>query len=256
MIMSEVSLEQLRAPFPKEKHGKNYGGYVYIDETAVSERLDEVDPNWSFEIVNVIIREKNVSVHARLTVCGVSRDGIGTQTVEYVKEKDDKGKVIGETDVEISEVEKGAATDALRRCARLFGIGRYLLGGAPLVAKGGDKNWSDTPAWKAFNQWYDSQFTIVRPTTQNEPAPKEEAANLILVTEIAFQMQGNKQTMKLIDDGGMFITLTTTKDFAEAGYKPKEWLENGGAHFDPALPVQYVKRGNAFSVVHIGQLDF
>lgn len=150
-------LQLLRKPFPKDKHLSNYDGFIYVDETAVSERLDEVDPGWGFQIISISSRDRKVVVHARMTILGVSRDGVGMTTVEYVKEKDDKGKVIGETDIEISEPEKASATDALRRCARLFGIGRYLLG-AP-KAKGA-KQWESAGAWSAFNKWYDQQFLV------------------------------------------------------------------------------------------------
>lgn len=100
-------------------------GFIYITESAVGNRLDEVDPAWSWEIINEWTRDNQAICAGRLTICGVSRDGVGMQPLTIVSSKD--GKVL-----EGTEPEKSAATDALKRAARLFGIGRYLL---------------DTPGW-------------------------------------------------------------------------------------------------------------
>lgn len=145
--MNAETIQKLRAPFALADHTSNDEGFIYVAETAVTERLDDVDPAWAFEIVTILTRDKKVSVHARLTVCGVTRDNIGQQGVRYVKG----------TDIEVSEVEKGAATDALRRCARLFGVGRYLLG-APKVQKDAPKAWQNIPSWKPFTDWYSREF--------------------------------------------------------------------------------------------------
>lgn len=134
-------IARLRAPFVYDRdprlnqHEVNYDGFIYIAETATCERLDEVDPAWQFEIVSVNNRAKQAVVQARLTILGVSRGGVGMSTVNVLKDK---------PDVETNEAEKGAATDALRRCARLFGVGRYLLD-APKAPNGN---------WNAFEKWY------------------------------------------------------------------------------------------------------
>lgn len=162
--MNQETIAKLRAPFPLEAHTCNYEGFIYADETAVTERLDEVDPAWAFEIISIVSRDKKVSVHARLTVCGVSRDGVGMQGIEYVKDKK-TGEI---TDFEVSEVEKGAATDALRRCARMFGIGRYLLSAAK-IQKDAPKTWQNVPAWKPFTDWYAREFRSNTPTPTAPP---------------------------------------------------------------------------------------
>lgn len=95
-------------------------GYTYITESAVANRIEEVDPAWTWEIVNEWTRDNQAICAGRLTIKGVSRDGVGMQPLTIVSSKD--GKVL-----EGTEPEKSAATDALKRAARLFGIGRYLL---------------------------------------------------------------------------------------------------------------------------------
>jgi len=86
-------------------------GFVYLTEDAITDRIEEVDPAWTFDILNIVHEGNNAICHARLTIKNVARDGVGMQ---QILEK-------------AGEPAKGAATDALKRCARLFGIGRYLL---------------------------------------------------------------------------------------------------------------------------------
>lgn len=86
-------------------------GFVYLTEDSISNRIEEVDPSWSFEVLNLTHEGNNAICHARLTIKGVAREGVGMQ---QILEK-------------AGEPAKGAATDALKRCARLFGVGRYLL---------------------------------------------------------------------------------------------------------------------------------
>jgi len=114
-VLSPENLNTLRRAFSFADH-EFINGFVYISEAAITERIEEVDPSWSFELRNMIREGDQCVCYARLTISDVTREGVGMQTV--ITNKD--GKIIG-------EAEKGAATDALKRCARLFGIGRYLL---------------------------------------------------------------------------------------------------------------------------------
>ena len=111
MTLTPDDLTILRKPFAPNEH-EFLRGFTYITEEAISNRLDDVDPSWSLEILNQAIRDNQAIVTVRLTVKGVSRDGVGMAVIM------EKG----------AEPEKSAATDALKRAARLFGIGRYLLG--------------------------------------------------------------------------------------------------------------------------------
>lgn len=110
-MLTTQDLETLKRKFAPDEH-EFREKYVYITEGAVSDRIEEVDPAWQFEILHTNIRDNQAVIHARLTIKGVSRDGVGMQAIL------ERGG---------AEPEKGAATDALKRCARLFGIGRYLL---------------------------------------------------------------------------------------------------------------------------------
>ncbi len=117
MSITLEDIQVLEARFPVSEHKFNPRGFCYIKETSITRRLDQVDPAWSFVIVNIAHRGDTVTVTARLTVKGVVRENTGSQTIAYIKD----------SDKESGEPEKGATTDALRRCSRLFGIGRYIL---------------------------------------------------------------------------------------------------------------------------------
>lgn len=122
----------LRWPFKLDDHRFDTE-YPYLTEGPIEMRLDEVDPAWGWVIHRIETREVvgtrnefKVTVHGSLTVKGVTRDGVGQAITRQSKPK--TAKETGEmyTD-EINSAEKSAATDALKRAARMFGIGRYLL---------------------------------------------------------------------------------------------------------------------------------
>lgn len=108
-------MEALGAPFPENEleflpraqSGGKAMGLAYIDARSVMARLDAVvgPANWSFDFDVLTPDAKRVK--GRLTVLGVT--------------KCDAGEASGE-----DEVLKAAVSDALKRCAVHFGIGRYL----------------------------------------------------------------------------------------------------------------------------------
>lgn len=81
----------------------------YLDAATVADRLDEVCGigGWSFELEPIVVDGGELKVaRGRLAIFGVVRDGLGTATNW--------------------EPSKGCASDALKRAATLFGVGRYL----------------------------------------------------------------------------------------------------------------------------------
>lgn len=132
MTLKREDLTALKAPFNANDH-EFLNGMAYLNEFAVTSRIEEIDPAWSFVIRRVKGRESvgtkseySVTVIADLTIKGVTRTGIGMGTTRTTKPYADKstGEMITG---EANEAEKSAATDALKRAARLFGVGRYLL---------------------------------------------------------------------------------------------------------------------------------
>lgn len=117
-MLTATHLATLQRKFKADEH-EFLRGFCYITEAAITERMDEVDPAWTFAILDKYTRDNQAVVVARLTILNASRDGVGMQPLTIT--------VKGEVKENPSEPEKGAATDALKRAARLFGVGRYLL---------------------------------------------------------------------------------------------------------------------------------
>ena len=110
MALSSDDCKALNALFPLADH-EFTRGFVYIKERAICDRLDAVDPSWCFDLKSVQVRDNDVIVVGTLTLRQTVREGVGMAKIV------EKG----------AEAEKSAATDALKRAARLFGVGRYLL---------------------------------------------------------------------------------------------------------------------------------
>lgn len=109
-MLTPEHLKTLQRPFSRADH-EFIRGYVYLTEDAITNRIEEVDPSWQFELQRIDHSGEQCVVCARMTILDVAREGVGMQKVNE----------------KAGEAEKGAATDALKRCARLFGVGRYLL---------------------------------------------------------------------------------------------------------------------------------
>jgi hypothetical protein len=76
---------------------------AYVQHTDAYSRLESVDPTWSCKAVDIRFGADYCVVRMQMTVKGVTRENAG--------EGGD---------------EKSAYSDALKRCAMLFGVGRYL----------------------------------------------------------------------------------------------------------------------------------
>ncbi len=138
---------------------------VYTEEGPVIERLNEVDPAWELTISRATSGDTCVA-WGYLTVVGTIRHGVGE----------------GSTD-------KAAATDLLKRLARLFGVGLYLKS-APMfwTNYGKDLKFQEKEAYKVeaagkFRQWYQQQYGEAksprRPTPASEPqADPRESSDL------------------------------------------------------------------------------
>jgi len=123
-MMTAETLTRLAAPFEERDleflarvvKGDQALAVPYVTAPTVMERLDAaVGFDWSFEWDVVALAEGRVAVRGRLTVAGVTRS--------------DAGEASGE-----EEPVKSAVSDALKRCAVQFGIGRYLRDVTPIWA--------------------------------------------------------------------------------------------------------------------------
>lgn len=113
--MNEEAAKKLREPFPPSAVGKLPRGGVqldYVGHAAVTDRLLEVDPEWSWEPVAfaddggplVRISNKDAVLWIRLTVAGTTRLGVG---------------IVG---ADAFERDKQLISDAIRNAAMRFGV--------------------------------------------------------------------------------------------------------------------------------------
>lgn len=115
--MNKEQQAQLRAPFPVNAIQKLDAGYAkldYVSHAWVTDRLLEIDPEWTWEPVGYDANglpafDENGGLWIKLTVCGVTRIGYGEP-----QGRDAYDKV------------KGAIGNALRVTAMRFGVGLDL----------------------------------------------------------------------------------------------------------------------------------
>lgn len=167
--------EKLAAPFDKtfEKNGQ-----TYITGEQVTTRLNEVLgwDGWSFQIkMHGYDQESDeIWVLGELTALGVTKEQFGSQ--KHNRTKGDRAIIDYGFDL------KGAATDAMKKCASLIGVGLYLSeksGGAPMP---------------------------IRPPIQNTPAPEKKGFFAVMeelgfnrdtVTAESQRMFNNKEPRQL-----------------------------------------------------------
>ena len=121
MTKQEI-IADLSRPFSKEelrsRPGQGGSTFVYADASAVIARLNEVlGGDWDFEAE--LIQAQPAIIKGTLVVR--FPDGTTARRVDY-------GYPNGERD---QEPVKSAQSDALRRCARMIGVGLYLYSRTP-----------------------------------------------------------------------------------------------------------------------------
>ena len=119
----EMNRELLEKEFEKgaiKQRKGNFGATLdYIEAHAVIQRLnDAFEGEWSFEIVYHEQMGGEVIVQGKLTAGGISKMQFGNSKVTLNKSD-------GET-VSLGDDLKAAASDAVKKCATLFGVGLHL----------------------------------------------------------------------------------------------------------------------------------
>jgi hypothetical protein len=155
-LLTQADLKILKAPFPKESLGVKVQStskdrtrallVLYLQHTDVQDRLEMVDPAWTTEVINEERVGDTVYVRIRMTVKGVSRENVG--------EGNDP---------------KAAYSDALKRAAMLFGIGRYLYDSPTVWAEYNESR-------DRFRQWSIQDYEKNIKGSYVTPAPATVAA--------------------------------------------------------------------------------
>ena len=121
----KMNREILERPFDKEqiKQRKgNFGDIIdYVETHAVIQRLnDAFDGQWSFEVLTQENDGSQVIVLGKLSAEGVSKSQFGCSGITT-------NSKTGEA-ISLGDDYKAAASDALKKCASLFGVGLHLYG--------------------------------------------------------------------------------------------------------------------------------
>ena len=144
-----MNRELLEKPFPQEQIKQRIGTYGtvldYVEGHTVIKRLnDAFDGKWSFEILRCKILEKEdeVVVLGRLSAEGVVKCQFGSSRITRAK---DSGEIIS-----LADDLKAAATDSLKKCATMLGVGLHLYNGDKSLHDSGerkpDNHHTETPS--------------------------------------------------------------------------------------------------------------
>jgi hypothetical protein len=118
-----MNRELLERPFDsaqiKQRHGAFGDQLDYVEGATVIQRLNEaLDCDWTFEVIEHRVDEQEVLVLGRLSHGGISKMQFGRSTITRTKSD--------ESVVSLGDDLKAAATDALKKCATLLGVGLFL----------------------------------------------------------------------------------------------------------------------------------
>jgi hypothetical protein len=122
-----MNRELLETPFPADMLRQRKGNFGktldYVETHAVIKRLnDALESNWSFEILEHRVMEQanEVVVLGKLSSDGISKCQFGSSSITRVKET---GEIVS-----LADDLKAAASDSLKKCASLLGVGLHLYG--------------------------------------------------------------------------------------------------------------------------------
>jgi hypothetical protein len=119
-----VNKELLRRPFPpgqiKQREGHNGKMLSYVETHAVIARLNKGCDVWHFEVVEHRVFKAEVVVVGKLIADGVIKMAFGGAAITF----NHAGKVVS-----LADDLKAAASDALKKCASLLGVGLDLYAG-------------------------------------------------------------------------------------------------------------------------------
>ena len=108
----------------KQREGSFGQTLAYVSGHTVIQRLnDAFESAWSFEIIQHDIHQDEVIVIGKLSAEGIAKSQFGSSRITRTRET-------GEA-ISLASDLKSAATDALKKCATLLGIGLHLYADKP-----------------------------------------------------------------------------------------------------------------------------
>jgi hypothetical protein len=123
--MDRELLEQpFDAKYIKQRKGRNNMMLDYLETHVVIQRLNEsLDGQWSFEVVSHEQIGDEVVVLGKLTTDGICKMQFGSSNITRAKGTNEI--------ISIGDDLKSAASDSLKKCSTLLGVGLHLYGDLP-----------------------------------------------------------------------------------------------------------------------------
>jgi hypothetical protein len=123
--MNRQLLEQNFSPEEIKQRDGSFGQTLnYVSVYTVINRLNQAfESLWSFEITAHEIHQDEVIVIGRITAEGIVKSQFGSSRITRTRET---GEVVS-----LASDLKSAATDALKKCATLLGVGLHLYADKP-----------------------------------------------------------------------------------------------------------------------------
>ena len=257
MTLTHEDMARLKAPFANNEHEMRQGytnkgktqmrWFVYVRREAIINRLDELFPGeWECKTSNQQTHQNYATATCVITVRSLSRDGTGTGT----------GNNNGNN-------EKGAATDAFKRAASMWGIGLYLQRTPMIWTEYSEQDkWNqarETEAGNKFQQWLETMAgkpplkpqRQTSPQTSNVPeqpaGPEPEERDVILVTVSTLTKNGTvKPYYGFRTADGTPVTAFSRALFVAGNYMSRgDWIDADKLILDPPIQAR-IKTNNGF----------
>ncbi len=229
--------ERLAEPTPeseiKWRQGPGGRNLAYVDARYVMDRLDEVcgPENWQCRYDWSDGKRLVCSIGIRVSDAVVDVEGLAHIPTEWIW----KANGAGETDI---EGEKGAFSDAFKRAAVLFGIGRDLYRLQPPK--------SQTPIRDAHAAAVASAPPAAPPPIQRAPVPPPDPAPSIVTTMISQAVQ------KTGKSGAPYYLITLADGRVMSTFEKRAYdICANAAELDIACKVRFVQKGTYLNIVSV-----
>jgi len=155
----QTAQDILNRPFDKKDIKKNYAGFDYVEAQMVIRRLNEAFGHaWSFAVVSSSRDEDTILVLGSLEGLGITKQQYGSAEVKRFKNdhatKADKVMDIGNDF-------KAATSDALKKCATLFGVALHLYGDEESNQEPTQEPAGATEEQKAYNEAFKTSLAVM-----------------------------------------------------------------------------------------------
>lgn len=118
-----MNLEKLAEPFPpaciKQREGRKGKMLDYVEAHKIVQRLNEAFAGlWNFQVLERERMDKEVIVLGELSAEGTTKQQFGSSDITFAKGTQEL--------VSLGDDYKAAASDALKKCAAMYGVALYL----------------------------------------------------------------------------------------------------------------------------------